>query len=414
MRLQITSVEFQISSNMFFVIHLFVLSLAIISTQCGESVHNPFYCYSQDPIRPQNARYGIRTAYEAVRGQNINANVSTCNPSKFWMMSRHGTSLPNPNDLNNMLAIDSVYNEILSNYNQGRTSLCSSDIELLRNWEFNPNITAEFAHYLAASGWDEFEGIAQRYRAAFPSILSSTYSPNDYLFRGTNFQRSQASLHAFADGLFGVDGHKNVNFVAVEPDYLLRGYTLCPLYADIMFNLPERDAFREGPEFQQMMSQVSAKIGFHGSHALRNNDVNTLSILCAFEQNWNLNEASPDSPFCSAFSVANRQVLEYLEDLEFYYRVGPGNVEHRRLFENMVCFNMQELIQFLVSNDPTDHKARIYSNLVTVLPMMLNNLGAFGTDERLTQHNFAQQIDRVWRTGSIIPMGANLVVVRYE
>lgn len=396
---------------MFSITRLLLLSLAIVLTECGVSVHDPFYCYTQDPIRPQNEWFGFHTGYETIRGRNINANVSTCNPSKFWLLSRHGTRWPNPTELNNIWAIDPVHEEILSNYNRGRTSLCASDIELVRSWQFDPNITVERAQYVSVAGWNEVEGIARRYQAAFPTILSSTYSRNDFLFRSSNYQRTQFSLQAFADGLFGANGHQDVDFITIQPDYLLRAYTMCPLYNEVVGSLPERDAFREGPEYQQMTLQVSAKLGFHGSHALRNNDVNTLSLICKYEQIWYPNETSA---LCSAFSVANRQVIEYIEDLDLYHRLGPGKAEYRRLWQNLVCFNMQDLMQFLVSNDPDDHKARIYSGHVVLLPMVLSNLGAFATDEPLTQHNFAQQTARAWRAAQVIPMAANLAVIRFE
>lgn len=393
------------------VAHLLVLSFAVLFVHAGVSVHNPFYCYSQDPIRPQNGWFGIHTSYETNRGRTINANVSTCNPSKFWMLSRHGTRWPNPTELNNIWNNEHLGQQIQLHYEQGKTSLCASDIELIRNWQFDPNITVELAQYVIAAGWNELEGLGQRYQAAFPSIFSP-YSPNDYRFRASNFQRTQVSLHAFADGLFGLNGHEQIDLEeVVEPDYLLRAYTVCPLYNEIITNLRERDEFREGPEYQQMTTQVSAKLGFHASYALRNNEVATLALICKYEQIWNLNATSP---LCAAFSVANRQVIEYFEDLEFYYRIGPGKIEYRRLFENLVCFNMQDLLQFLQSNDADDHKVRVYSGHVTILPMILMNLGAFDTDEPLTQHNFAQQTQRVWRAGLIMPMGANLAVIRYE
>ncbi|KAJ6634878.1 Multiple inositol polyphosphate phosphatase 1 [Pseudolycoriella hygida] len=302
--------------------------------------------------------------------------------------------------------MDPIHEEILSNYNRGRTSLCSTDFELIRNWQFDPNITLELSQYLTSAGWNEMEGIGRRYQAAFPSILTP-YTPNDYRFRSSDFQRTQVSLHAFADGVFGVNGHEQINLEEIiGPDYLLRGYSFCPLYNEIITNLAERDAFREGPEYQQMTGEVSAKLGFHGSHALRNLEVATLALTCKYEQIWNMNATSA---LCSAFSVANRQVIEYYEDLEFYYRVGPGKTEYRRLFENM-----QDLLGFLQSTDESDHKARVYSGHVTILPMILMNLGAFETDERLTQFNFAQQTQRAWRAGMVMPMGANLAVIRYD
>lgn len=56
--------------------------------ECGVSMHNPYYCYSEDPIKPQLAMW-LYTPYEVARGQ-INPNVSTCKPSRFWYLSRNG------------------------------------------------------------------------------------------------------------------------------------------------------------------------------------------------------------------------------------------------------------------------------------------------------------------------------------
>lgn len=88
--------------------------------------------------------FSVRTSYETSRGESINPNVSTCNPSKLWMIGRHGTRLPNPSDLTSILENkERLHSDILSNYEQGKTSLCASDFELLRNWIFDSDITLE-------------------------------------------------------------------------------------------------------------------------------------------------------------------------------------------------------------------------------------------------------------------------------
>lgn len=395
------------------VAHLFVCSLIIILAESNVSMHNPFYCYSEDPIRPQLEMLAIQTSYESIRGQSINPNVSSCTPSKFWMIGRHGTRLPNLNEVTNMLEHNQrLHRDILSNYDQGRTSICASDIELIKNWTLDPSITLQYIQYLTSAGWDEIESLAQRYQAAFPSILSSTYSPNDYFFRTTGTDRTVRSLHAFADGLFGADGFSRVYFENVpERDYLLNTNEFCPLYNQVIVNNQEQEEFREGPEYQEMTTQVSAKLGFHGSYALRHIEVNTLVNICKYEQSFNL---STPSPFCAFFSVANHQVLEYFEDLEFYYRIGYGHSNYRRLFENMGCFIMQDLLHFLRSNDVNDHKARIFSQNITILWLTLINLGAFEDNIPLTRHNFAQQVQRLFRTSIIGSKASNLAIIRYE
>lgn len=376
------------------------------------SVHNPFYCYSEDPIRPRSPLGGIHNSYEINRGQSINPNVSTCNPSKFWILGRHGTRLPLDTELPDIFGtVVRLHREILSNYDQGRTSLCASDIELLRNWQFDPDITIDVAGHLSSSGWDEMEALAQRYQAAFPTILPSTYSPFYYGFRSTDIQRTRVSLHAFADGLFGVNGYEDVRFDPIpEPDIFMRPYQNCPLYTQINAVRAEQDAFREGPEYQQMVGEVSRKLGFHGSNTLRNDEIAIVALLCQLEEIWDFNATSP---FCAAFSVANTQVIEYFQDVDLYYRVGYGRPEYRRLYENLMCFTMQHMLHFMRSNDPNDHTAEIFNGHVNLF-LILMNFGAFDGDVPLTRHNFAQQTQRVWRSSVNMPMASNLAVIRFE
>ena len=58
--------------------------VAVAMAKASVSMHDPFYCFATDPIHPQNQMFATKTAYEAVRGNEI-PNVSTCTPRKFWM-----------------------------------------------------------------------------------------------------------------------------------------------------------------------------------------------------------------------------------------------------------------------------------------------------------------------------------------
>lgn len=49
-----------------FVILGCLLTLALVA-EAGISVHNEFYCYSTDPIRPQTQMHATLTSYETVR-----------------------------------------------------------------------------------------------------------------------------------------------------------------------------------------------------------------------------------------------------------------------------------------------------------------------------------------------------------
>lgn len=394
-------------------VHLLVFSVFFVLSNGSVSMHNPFYCYSQDPIRPQTGMFSTTTSYETNRGRNIDPSVSNCVPSKFWMLSRHGTRLPNITELTIMFEHNErLQRDILRNYDSGRASLCASDVELIRNWKFDSNITFENEQHLTVTGWNEFQGLAERYQSAFPSILPSTYSRDDYFFRATDFQRTIASLHAFADGFFGFNGHQQVQIELFDgPDVLLRPYLNCDVWDKVVANRTERNAFLEGPEYQEMIAEVSHKLGFHGSYTLTAGEVEALILTCRYEQ---IRDKDSASPLCAAFSIANHQVLEYSEDLIYYGRSGYAHPNYRRLFENLSCQIMQDMLHFLQSNDPNDHKARIFNAHLSILQLMLVTFGAFEDDVQLTRHNFAQQTFRLWKTSVFCPMGANLAVIRYE
>lgn len=273
-------------------------------------------------------------------------------------------------------------------------------------------MTPEFAQQLTSSGWDEIEGTAQRYQVAFPTVLSSPYSPNDFFLRSIDSNRASRSLHAFADGLFGRNAHEQIEFLQPPvPDYFMNSYQNCPLYQEAVAVYEEQIAFREGPEFQEMTSQVNSKLGFHGSHALRINEIDMLFLLCKYDQIYNLEELSP---FCGALSISNHEVHEYDNDLDTYYRHAYGYPNYRRLFENLSCFVFQDLLRYLESDDPSDYKAKIFMTHNTPFSLFLVVLAVSEDDVPLTRHNFAQQGNRLWRTGVNIPMAANIAVIRHE
>lgn len=274
-------------------------------------------------------------------------------------------------------------------------------------------------------------GIAHRFQAAFPSLLPLTYNANNIRFRHTDRQRSQGSIRAFADGLYGSNAWQRVEFDAVpERDTLLRPQNFCPAYDAISNVTTEQVAFEEGPEYQQMLVQVNTKLGLFGNLQLSSQQIRSMWEWCRWEQTSQPNEpAAWCAPFCKIFwifvnkklifyckistALANNQVLDFWDDFEFFYQQGYG-LSNRRLAENLNCELVQDLLRYLQSNEVSDQRARIYGTHSSTLQLFLVSMGFFEDDEPMTRHNFAQQTLRLWRTGFITPKGANLAVIRYE
>lgn len=150
-----------------------------------------------------------------------------CTPRKFFMYSRHGSRLPSSSDTERMLNIhESLKSRVIENYENGRTQLCKQDIDNIRTWTINPNVTVGRNSELVETGWNELKGVGERFSNAFPTVLPSVYNESLFFFRATDRQRTMASLQGFADGVFGE--WRNVQFAAItDPDLLLRVGARC-------------------------------------------------------------------------------------------------------------------------------------------------------------------------------------------
>jgi multiple inositol-polyphosphate phosphatase/2,3-bisphosphoglycerate 3-phosphatase len=129
--------------------------------------------------------------------------------------------------------------------------------------------------------------------------------------------------------------------------------------------------------------------------------------LCRFEQAFDL---SKSSPWCSVFSIDDVAVMEYGEDLGYYYKRGYGFAMNR----NILCEGMQNLLRFLQSNDPTEQPARIFISHSSSLQGLFVALGLYEDATPLTQYNFKTQAYRKWRTSQQTAFASNIAAVRYE
>lgn len=306
----------------------------------------------------------------------------------------------------------------MRNHEAGRTTLCRRDVDLIRNWVRNPNMTVQFESMNTVAGWTAMQNIARRYQQFFPTLLPNTYSPQRYFFRHAFTQRSQASIRAFSDGLFGDNSWPTVDFEPVPTnDWFLRPIDFCPAFTEATANQTEQTAFANGPEVEEMLEQVNRRLGFTGSSQLSLDQIFLMYSWCRFEtaSNFELSESDigEESTWCIPFSVAHQAILEYHEDLGYFYFTGYG-VRNQRLIENLNCGLMQDLLRLMQSNAATDQTVRIFGTDSQMVQSFLVTLGAFRDEIRLHQHNYAQQSFRLWRTSLITPNAANLAVIRYE
>jgi len=399
-----------------------VWQTTICATESGEpgvSMDNPFYCYATDITRPQTQMHSQDTSYEAVRGKSLNVAISSCIPSKFWYLGRHGGSYPADTILQRMLDISSTsfLADVIRNVDEGRTTLCKQDIELIRNWVRDPNITLEWQRTPTVAGWTAMKNIARRYQERFPQLLSNVYNRNQISFRHTQHSDATGSIRGFADGLYGDGRFSSVEFksVPVPDDWFLLPET-CTDYVDATRIRPHRAAFEKGPEIEKMLQRINTRIGFRGSQQLSLEQVFTLADWCKFEiaSTFDISQSPIGelSAWCVPFTIPDHAILEYLQDLGNSYYEGYGS-PNRNLMENLPCGVIQDMLLFINSTDSVE-TSRVFVGGVALIGMVLVSLDAYRDNQPLHEHNFAQQFLRNWRSSLISSYGVNIVAVRYD
>jgi len=391
---------------------LLVATVALLSVEAQQSIHNPYYCYMTDPVKPQNGMHANFASYGSIRRPIVDPQTSACTPSRFWFLTRYADRMPFAGSMREMmdLANGPLLRDVDVNYEAGRTSLCELDHILMQGWALEANFTLENQGMLIQSGWDIMRDLAQRYQQHFPTILPSTYNDTQFFFRTTNEQRNIETGRAFAEGLFGAAVVPDVTFEPVpEFDFMLRPTIFCPEF-DSHDWMVEANGFAAGIEMATLVTQVNQRLGFIGHNQLSLDTILIIWDVCRFEKTSNL--AIP-SAFCTVFSIANNQVLEYHADLQSYYRTGYGN-PNQPLVQNLPCGLIQDLLNHL-SSTTDENSVRVFvTNTANLHVFLSGGLWVFDDEESITRHNFEQQGHRLWRTSWIGPKAANLAVIRYD
>lgn len=187
----------------------------------------------------------------------------------------------------------------------------------------------------------------------------------------------------------------------------MRPYDKCPEWnkQQEMYkgNDSEYFKFQNTDIFKNTLGAISIRLGF--KYTLHANQVEDIWDMCRYDQSWFLQE---DSPWCAAFTPEHVKVLEYLEDLKYYYKSGYGS----SLNNNIMCGAVQDLMSNLKNNGTPNVVA--YFSHASAVQLMLTALGYAKDGESLRADNYDQMKNRKWRTSVISPFASNLAVVKYE
>lgn len=269
------------------------------------------------PLSLSMSRFSTKSPY-IFTPQSIQ-NYQNFEPKKIWAIVRHGTRLPGKKIISKYNGLVDIKDQILAK----SKALSDQQREALERWK-PMNIDLEQQKFLTKQGEQEQFQLGARFRERFPKLFNGKSS---FMFKHTPTQRTELSAEKFIEGLLpGVDKEYNSSVVAAD-DKILRPYKSCQLWRTTVkknkiVSLQEKRAFEASEHVTNLVNEFRE---FTQVDHLTIFDIEIIYTICGFETSWQYNLLDGKSTWCSLFQSENQlKVMEYLEDLEYYWIDGPG------------------------------------------------------------------------------------------
>ncbi|XP_046683038.1 multiple inositol polyphosphate phosphatase 1-like [Homalodisca vitripennis] len=378
-------------------------ALLLILACCLRVASSQNYCYADDKNPYLN--FSTKTAYDHEYNREGIPPVPGCKPLQMWLVCRHGTRYPGSHSIKWFQNLEIIRDQIVANYYEKKTTLCQEDVDNLKTWSFN--MKKSEADQLTDQGRQDLYGMGQRFLSYFPELLNTSYSPKNFTFRHTKTNRTAESAEYFAKGVFGFNFNTPLP-PAVAVDRLIQPYKICAAWLNFTKSKQEQNEFYDTQFAQEVLANVNYRLG------LDNVSLETVLAMydgCRFQASWNVTSVSP---WCAVFSKSDLEVLEYAQDVKYYYKSGPGRVVNHRL----ACPLLRDLInKFSAVETQPDVKhpnALLYFTHDYMVDILGVGLGLASNPTPLTGHNYPQQQNRQFRSSRITPFAANIMAVLYR
>lgn len=381
---------------------MLVLMVTVVQTIAQEEET----CYADN--RNPYLYYGTKTAYEFVYEKKPVSSIPSCTPVQVWTVVRHGTRYPAASVITKLRTLEDTRNQIIYNHEQRKNGeLCDKDLENLKRWSIN--ITEDSSDTLAPQGHEDLFLLARRIKTDFPDLLSWTYSQDRYKFRHTDTQRSQASCASFIKGLFGSDASDVYVPPPVPNDQMLCPYSNCTVWENTIAELTqEKKRFQETALMKNVIHNVSHRLGF--LYNLTMETVSKIYDMCRYNKAFNFTNVSP---WCAAFTKNELQILEYNQDIFYYYKSGYGADINLRLGCPLVK-NLIERFSKLENSTTGQPSGIFYFAHGAQVNMLSSRLGFNKDSQPLTYENYNVMTKRKFRSSLVLPFTANIMAVFYK
>ncbi|XP_047986193.1 multiple inositol polyphosphate phosphatase 1-like [Leguminivora glycinivorella] len=334
--------------------------------------------------------FSTKTPYNAVRGDIRDSviNLPECEPISIWGIFRSGRTYPDPKSAIKMKEAIAIRDLVVSSYEKGRCSLCAQDIDNLRDWAIDKDMFDKTSA-LHDEGRKEMFGVASRLKEVY-TLLKELDRAN-YAFRSTQHRWVKESAKAFMEGL----GNKNLVMDELTSDAIKTDVEEDPAWNK------EMNKYTISPDYLAAKDRIQRRLGL--DYSLTSDNITALYDLCWYTWSGLNNKASP---WCALFTTEDLKVLEYIGDLEHYYKDGHGR-QSTNMNNQIPLPDLLETFQLAKSG-----KGRKITACFTrsrIMDMVYAALGWFKDSKPITAAD--KKRDRLWRTSRINPHAANVVMV---
>lgn len=411
---------------------MFAVKVAVVAVLAIVCVSAETSCYAD--IANPNLYFATKTSYKFIKNTNTDEiTLPGCEAVQMWLFSRHGTRYPrndpepggedfrqtaDGNIQSREMELDALTQQmpilrdaVVQNHESGRGELCAEDVQNLRGWTID--IPPELEEKLAPAGEEEMHDIGDRYTARLPGLLDRSYKDGDYTFRFTTASRAEKSCHHFAKGVWGNSEEDTIVYPEpIENDPLIRFYKVCTKWTNEVDNNTasrvEWQKFIDGPEVAATVAAVSKRLGF--VVPLSYDQVSLTYTMCRYDKALYYGQLSP---WCAAFSNSDLLVLEYVDDLLYYYKDGYGFEINWMQACNPVV-DVANYFNSIVTGATNKPYGIFYFSHSGAMAKLLARWGLYNDTIVPTASNFAFQSGRQWSTSRMQNFGVNMVFVLFR
>ncbi|XP_026481060.1 multiple inositol polyphosphate phosphatase 1-like [Ctenocephalides felis] len=372
------------------------LSIIIPFTWCNNNCND---------VKNENFHFHLatKTPYRFVENKNVSKlTFPGCTPRQIWMVIRHGTRNPGGKYIRALDRLTQIQQKFLENLS--KSTLCFENSKNLQQWKAPSDLLGN-EKFLTKEGQKELMELSNRMRQRLPELFPASFSNSSYMFKYTKSQRTEQSAQWFAKGIFGLFNSSQVWYPSpLSKDPILRFYKCCNKWKfDIDKNpesVKERNKFEKSDLVKNLIRTVTERLGLPVNY-LEFEDIFYMYSYCAFETAWNDDRKGA---WCSVFTISEFEVLEYAEDLEYYWIDGYGfNLTHEQ-----ACVMIRDMLHLFDVGIP--QSVFYFTHSGTILKLIAH-LGLYKDAEHLT-HEIKP--DRQWRVSKIDAFGSNIGFVKYS